>query len=216
MPFRTTPFVNDQYYHIYNRGTEKRHIFENRHDYHRFLQTINYYQIEGPKPKFSHFPSLLVSELDISKKIVEIVAFCLMPNHFHLLIKQTKENGITEFVGKLSNSYTKYYNAKYNRAGPLFQGEFKAVLVESNEQLLHLSRYIHLNPLISYLVKKLNQYEWSSYQEYIGDSFSNNCAKDVILSFYKQPKDYKQFVMDQISYAQELECIKHQLIDVED
>ncbi|MFH0937034.1 MAG: transposase [Candidatus Daviesbacteria bacterium] len=213
MPYRFIPFVDGQYYHIYNRGSEKRSIFEARRDYQRFLKTVKYYQIEGPKPKFSHFPNLTVNRLDETKKIIEIVAYCLMPNHFHFLIKQSREGGITEFIRKVSNSYAKYYNTKYSRVGPLLQGTFKAVLIETDEQLLHVSRYIHLNPISSFLVKELNQYKWSSYEEYTTKSSTNLCSKEEILGFFKNLKDYQQFILDQIDYAQKIEIIKHQLID---
>lgn len=216
MPSRFFPFCSGCFYHIYNRGSEKRAIFDSRRDYQRFLKTLKYYQIAGPKPKFSHFPSLLVKELDESKKIAEIIAYCLMPNHFHLLIKPLKDEGITELVSKLSNSYTKYYNTKYNRVGPLFQGEFKAVLIENDEQLLHVSRYIHLNPYVSHLVKTLDQYEWSSYPEYLGQSAKKICSKEDVLWQFKNPQSYQQFILDYTGYALELEFIKHQLMDGED
>ena len=135
-----------------------------------------------------------------------------MPNHFHLLIKQLKDRGITEFLSKLSNSYTKFYNTKYKRIGPLFQGQFKAVLIESDEQLIHVSRYIHLNPIASYLTKDLNSYEWSSYREYTSN-IPGLCNKEEIMGFFNSPQKYEQFCLDQISYAQDLERIKHQLID---
>ena len=176
MPSRVFPFVNGQYYHIYNRGSEKRIIFENRLDYHRFLASMVYYQLAGPKPKFSNTLKRK-SFKNSDQKIVDIICFCLMPNHFHFLLRQSQENGVTEFTSKLSNSYTKYFNTKHNRIGPLFQGEFKAVLVESDEQLLHLSRYIHLNPFVSYLTKNLNYYEWSSYEEYINNQ-PGICSKE--------------------------------------
>ncbi len=213
MPSRIIPFINNHFYHIYNRGSEKRPIFENQRDYQRFLKTLIYYQIEGPKPRFSKFPSLAITKLDENRKLVEILAYCLMPNHFHLLLKQVRDKGITEFLSNLSNSYTKYYNTKYNRVGHLFQSEFKAVIMESNEQLLHVSRYIHLNPLVSGLAKNLEQYKWSSYQEYINKNNKGFCAKEEILGHFKNPQNYQQFVLDQVAYAQELAMIKHQLID---
>lgn len=216
MPSRIFPFVNGQFYHIYNRGVEKRSIFEKQWDYSRLIKTIRYYQLLGPKPKLSKFLTGSIFKPDTNKKIVEIICYCLMPNHFHFLIKQLKDGGITEFISKLSNSYTKYYNVKYNRVGPLLQGEFKAVLIESDEQLIHVSRYIHLNPIASFLVKDLNDYRWSSYKEYIEDDKNGICSKEEILSFFKSPKDYEKFVLDQVAYAQELELIKHQLLDIED
>lgn len=215
MPIRIVPFFNDQIYHIYNRGVEKRRIYENRRTHLRFLETLKYYRLEGPKPKFSNSFENPLFQPDLNKKIVDIICYCLMPNHFHLLIKQLNEGGISEFIAKLTNSYTKFYNTKFNRIGPLFQGQFKAVLIESDEQLVHVSRYIHLNPVVSYLVKRPEQYEWSSYKEYLSQEPYGLCAKEDILSFFKSLKDYEDFILDQVSYALELEIIKHQLLDVE-
>ena len=213
MPYRIIPFVNDHFYHIYNRGVEKRTIFENRRDHDRFLKTLQYYQLAGPKPRFSKFLVNKAFKPQLAKKIVEIVSYCLMPNHFHLLIQQLKDGGITEFLSKLSNSYTKYYNTKHSRVGPLLQGEFKAVLIESEEQLIHVSRYIHLNPFVSFLVKDLKLYEWSSYTDYIGKTTVGICNKEAVLELFKSPQDYEKFVLDHADYAQRLEIIKHQLID---
>ena len=213
MPSRIIPFVNGHYYHIYNRGVEKKPIFTNKWDYTRLVKTIKYYQIEGPKPKLSQFLINQILKPDPSKKIVDIICYCLMPNHFHFLLRQTKDGGITEFVSKLSNSYTKYFNIKHERVGYLLQGEFKAVLVDSDEQLLHLSRYIHLNPLASFISKNLNDYPWSSYHEYTGKERDKICETDSILKFFKNKADYQKFVLDQADYAQALKLIKHQLIE---
>lgn len=215
MPYRIIPFVSGYFYHIFNRGTEKRSIFENNRDRSRFLRTIQYYQYQGPKPRFSKFLRSNLNKFNPNKKIVEIVSYCLMPNHFHLLIKQLKDGGISEFMSKFSNSYTKFFNTKYQRVGALLQGQFKAVLVENDEQLIHLTRYIHLNPLASFLVKELGQYQWSSYHEYINTTQNGICSKEEVSSFFKSPKKYEEFVLDQVDYAQKLELIKHQLIDNE-
>lgn len=221
MPSRIFPFVNEQYYHVYNRGSEKRSIFESRRDYQRFLKTVRYYQLEGPKSKLSKFFKYRAFKPDLNnrqsfstnEKIVDIICYCLMPNHFHFLLKQTKNRGITEFLSKISNSYTKYYNTKYSRIGPLLQGEFKAVLIEDDYQLIHVSRYIHLNPLASFLTKDLKLYEWSSYQEYVNNNQPQLCNKATVLSLFKSPSEYQQFILDQVDYAKQLEIIKHQLID---
>lgn len=214
MPRRNDPLINGEYYHIYNRGVNKMPIFQDLRDYKRFYKSITYYQIKGPKPSFSRFNPIL-HKLDLNNKIVEIIAYCFMPNHYHLLLRQIEENGITEFMGKIGNSYTKYTNIKRGRVGPIFQGEFKSVLIESNEQLLHLSRYIHLNPLVSGITDSLGKYVWSSYPEYLGLTGSNICAKGIILDQYKNSQDYNQFVLDQADYGVELERIKHQLLDLE-
>lgn len=215
MPSRVVPLVTDEYYHVFNRGVNKLPIFNNAADYKRFVRSIKYYQVEGPKPRLSLFTPT-ITKLDWNKKIVEIIAYCLMPNHFHLLIKQVKDGGVSEFLGKLSNSYTKYYNIKYRRVGPILQGEFKSVLVESNEQLLHLSRYIHLNPLVSGFTKDLNDYRWSSYPEYLGLLPVGFCLTGIILDQFKTLPDYKRFISNQADYGRELQTIKHQLLDIEE
>lgn len=212
MPSRVFPFVNGHYYHVYNRGSEKRQIFDTNWDYLRFLKTVKYYQLSEPKPRLSKFLINQNFKIDHLEKIIDIICYCLMPNHFHFLVRQVKEDGITKFTGQLSNSYTKYYNTKYRRVGPLLQGEFKAVLIESDEQLIHVSRYIHLNPLVSLLTKDLNLYRWSSYHEYV-NKLAGICDKDPILGFFKSPSEYNEFILDHAGYATELELIKHQLLD---
>lgn len=187
-------------------------IFNDKWNYRRFIKTFIYYQIQGPKPKFSIF-SPENHNLDTGKRIVEIICYCLMPNHFHFLLQQKVEGGITEFVSKLSNSYTKYFNTKNQRVGPLLQGEFKSVHIETNEQLLHLSRYIHLNPLVGFVTKTLDNYQWSSYPEYAGEIKDNFCLKEIILGQFKSKEDYIQFVQDQEDYGKKLEMIKHELLD---
>lgn len=213
MPYRIIPFVNGEYYHIYNRGLEKQLVFSGTRDYSRFLQTLFYYQIQNPKPRFSIYQVSKLFPVDPTKKIINIVGYCLMPNHFHLLIKQLQDGGISEFMRRSIHSFTKYRNIKYARQGSVFQGMFKAVLVESEEQLLHLSRYIHLNPLVSLLTKDLKLYPWSSYGSYIGLNNDKDAAKEDILKFFKTPKDYEKFVLDQADYGRTLELIKHTAID---
>jgi putative transposase len=136
-----------------------------------------------------------------------------MPNHFHLLVKQKANAGISTFTSKLTNSFTKYFNTKNDRVGPLFQGQFKAVLVESDEQLIHLSRYIHLNPLASNLVKNLDSYEWSSLPAYGGKAEGSFVSTKNILSYFSDEADYKKFVLNQAEYAKSLERLKHKTLE---
>lgn len=212
MPGRITPLISGEFYHLYNRGSEKKDIFQQLRDYKRFQQTFYYYQFLGPKPKFSNFTKSNLFKPVFDEKLVEIICFCLMPNHFHFLIKQLKNNGISIFMSQLSNSYTKYFNTKYNRIGPLLQGAFKAVHIETDEQLVHVSRYIHLNPIVSGLIKSLDDYPWSSYLEYIKlNPFF--CSPTEVLNFFSSKEKYKKFVEDQIDYGVKLELIKHHLID---
>lgn len=209
---RKVPLVTGEFYHVFNRGVAKMQIYNTAYDYTRFLKTMVYYSIEGPKPRFSVF-SPTTSTIDPSKKIIEIICYCLMPNHFHLLLKQLRDGGITEFMSKLSNSYTKYINVKNGRIGPLLQGDFKSVHIEADEQLLHVNRYIHLNPLVGYITENLDIYKWSSYPAYINFAKDEICSKDIILSNFKSIDSYKKFVLDQVDYAKKLESIKHLLLD---
>lgn len=213
MPYRTTPFINEGFYHIYNRGVEKRQIFMEDSDYQRFLRIIYYYQFSGPKPRFSTHKRFKNKDFSSNPKIVEIICYCLMSNHFHLLLKQLKDNGIQEFLSKITNSYTKYFNTKYKRVGPLVQGQFKAVPVETNEQLAHLSRYIHLNPFVAGITKDWGQFQYSSISEFIGNAMFPICVSEYITSLFPNQAKYKSFITDHQSYALELSKIQHLLID---
>lgn len=217
MPGRTIPLVNNQYYHIFNRGSDKRDIFLQARDYKRFQQTFYYYQFTGPKPRFSKFAKsdLKIFKPDKTNKLVETICYCLMPNHFHFLIKQLKDNSIPIFISNLCNSYTKYFNTKYSRIGPLLQGKYQSVLIETDEQLVHISRYIHLNPIVSKITTDLTSYLWSSYPEYITRQ-EKPCVIKEILDFFPSPKKYQEFVEAQIDYGTTLEIIKHRAIDFDD
>lgn len=135
-----------------------------------------------------------------------------MPNHYHFLVRQLREGGIQEFIAKISNSYTKYFNTKNKRVGPLFQGTFKAVSIENDEQLIHVSRYIHLNPVVANLVKKAELFPYSSFSHYLG---SNNLLINSapVMELFKDAEDYTRFIEDHQDYAMELERIKHLLLE---
>src|SRR3989344_593134 len=211
-------FGNGEYYHIFNRGVEKRPTFTNKHEFSRAIDTANFYKFGELQVKYSKFLNLskdkkieFLKKLDENNLQIGIVAFCLMGNHFHFLLKQLKDNGIVKFMAKFTNSYTKYFNTKRERVGPLFQGVFKAVHVGYDEQLLHLSRYIHLNPVLGFIAKveELESYPWSSYPEYLGKVSSNLVNKAEILTFFKVPSEYEKFVLDQADYAMKLKTIEH-------
>lgn len=217
--YRKTVLANNQIYHTYNRGVEKRTIFGNKREFERAINTIKYYYFTNSPLKFSKFlvqpkkeQEDILKSVQIKKnQLVEIIAYCLMPNHFHFLLKQLQDNGISRFISNFTNSYTKYFNTKHGRVGPLVQGIFKAVFVENDEQLVHLSRYIHLNPVSSFIIKaqELENYPWSSLREYLGLEKDGFCEKNYVLGYFKSVGKYKQFILDQISYARELEKIKH-------
>lgn len=217
MPGRATKLVNGEYYHIFNRGSDKRDLFLSNKDFQRLQQTFYYYQFKGPKIKLSKFlKSRTIPFQPLNdQKLVEIICYCLMPNHFHFLVRQLKDNGIAIFISQLSNSYTRYFNTKNNRVGPLLQGVFKSVHVESDEQLIHLSRYVHLNPVVSGISQKLDSYRWSSYHEYINQK-PGYCSTQDVLNLFPSTFAYVQFLNDQIDYARSLDLLKHHLFDHDD
>lgn len=222
---RNVILATNEIYHIFNRGVERRQIFTHKWEYQRALDTISYYRFLEPPIRYSKYIVLekkkriqLLDALLTSQLQVDILAFCLMPNHFHLLLKQTANSGISRFVFKFCDSYSKYFNVKHDRVGPLFQGPFKAVRVESEEQLIHLSRYIHLNPISSFLIKEpeLDSYPWSSLPEYLAPLKNTLSNPKLIGGLFKSPSKYRDFVHDQIDYAQKLEHIKHLAFDAEE
>ncbi|MFY9484079.1 MAG: transposase [Patescibacteria group bacterium] len=220
MPYRKTPLVEGQYYHIFNRGVNKQPIFLDSRDYARAIELIKFYQFANQTIKYSRFKNFALTQrekiwdnlLTTNDRLIGIVAFCLMPNHFHFLLKQLQNNGISRFVAHWQDSFSRYFNTKHERIGPLVQGQFKAVRVENDSQLLHLSRYIHLNPLDSYLVKDmgaLRQYPWSSLREYLGGTDQNICDKEIVLKQFKKPSDYERFVSDFSDYQKKIKTVDH-------
>lgn len=197
-----SPLATGSFYHIYNRGVEKRIIFESPRDYERFLKTLSYYR-NYPTPRklsvhlLSDSPPVS-SKID-QKELVRIICFCLMPNHFHLLLEQLEENGITEFMRRISDSYTRYFNTKNDRVGPLLQGTFKAKLIETDEYLLQLSKYIHRNPLsLPIWKKRLSEYAFSSYPGYLNSKrrfeFVGGEAITNFFNNYHKSMAYQSFV----------------------
>ncbi len=226
MPGRKTPLVTEHTYHIFNRGVASQPIFLNHSYYQRAIETFLYYQNQNLTSRYSYFirqsQDRRAEMLDLLRQqsdfLAEIIAYCLMPNHFHLILKQAQDNGISNFMSKFANSYTRYFNTKNNRIGPIFQGKFKAVLLETDNKLLHLSRYIHLNPFSAGIISNINdlaQYQFSSYPEYINKTTKQVCQKDVVLSYFKSRHSYKKFIADHSDHQRNLQIIKNQIIDFE-
>lgn len=220
---RKVPLVTNHIYHIFNRGVNKGDIFFSEKDYKHFLSAAKHYLTKNSKysyekPFISHnepgsLASLALPALQVGEPKIEILAYCLMPNHFHFLVKQAADKGIASYMQRFVNSYVHYVNIKYKRVGPLFQGRFKGVLIESDEQFLHVSRYIHLNPLASGLVSDLKNFPWSSYSSYIGNEEDGLSNPELVLKNFKTKGDYEKFVLDQIDYAKSLEDMKHHILD---
>lgn len=219
---RKIPLVTGQVYHIFSRSIANYKVLNDQADYLRMMQLLKYYQVETDQ-KFSDFVALkdvikdsfdsyLVKTIKDKEKLVQIIAYCLMPTHLHLILKQLEDKGISKYCGNILNSFSRYFNTKHKRKGPLWEEKFKNVLVGNDEQILHLTRYIHLNPVTAFLIKKPEEWPYSSYKEYLG--LSNGlklCNYEDILDL--KPSSYRRFVNDRISYQRELAKIKTLLLD---
>ena len=207
MSIRKTKLVEGEIYHIYNRGVDKRDIFMDDEDRFRFIHDLYEFNDQNPALNLNDYLvrskmiNLEVGLPDIQRKprklLVEILAFCLMGNHFHLLLRQVVENGITEFMRKMGTGYTNYFNKKNERNGSLFQGKFKSVHIEKDAHLMYLPIYIHFNPLdfefpewregkiknYKKAIEFLDLYRWSSYMDYTGQkNFPSLIKKDFLLT----------------------------------
>ena len=228
MPVKRPPLVNNEIYHIVTRGVEKRIIFQDESDYYRGIFSI--YEFNNEKPVLIRDRRRArVREKNgrdqtpaIRKTMVDILAFCLMPNHIHLLVRQLKDNGISKFMKKLGAGYAVYFNKKYNRVGHLFQGRFRAVLVRTTEQLQNTFVYIHVNPteLVETgwkekgikepekTIKFLENYKWSSYSDYIGrKNFPSLTNRDFIYQTIGEQNEIKHFIEDWIQYKGEVKTL---------
>ncbi len=201
--YKNPLLANSQFYHIYNRGVEKRNIFTNKWDYSRFLQTLNYYRKVPLPMKLSDFRrnKLRKEIVGDQKEMVKIYCYCLMPNHFHLLVQQLEDNGISKFLRKITDSYTRFFNTKHKRIGPLFQGSFRAKFIESDEYILQVSKYIHRNPFsLNNWRENIQTYPYSSYNWYLSNQKHDFCNADFISSYFSQTNprfNYQNFVEDQ-------------------
>ncbi len=210
MPPRKVILATGETYHIFNRSLRQIPIFTNKREFALFLMATRYYLQPNPPVKFSLYrqqPSKY--KIDLSKKLVKIIAYCLMSDHYHFILTQLEEQGIKKFIHRLATSYSHYFNIKYEQKGSVFESKFKAVRVKSEEQLIHLSRYIHLNPVTSYSVEDPAKYSYSSYKIYLNKETSDFVdASDALVDF-QTPKQYEKFVLNQKDYQRELRTIKH-------
>lgn len=223
MTSRKSPIVTNEIYHIYNRSVAQQPIFRNVRENNIFTELINYYRFSNTPLRFSYYSRLTENEriniLDsifrANKTRIEIYSFSLMTNHYHILARQTTENGISNFIRHVQDSYAKYLNKKMERSGALFQSPFKAVRIETDEQFIHVARYIHLNPLTSYVLrdtKELYTFPWNSWVDYVGYKPRAFVKTDVLLSFVGKNK-IEDFTFNQLDYQRQLESIKHLIIE---
>jgi len=215
---RKVQFVTEEYYHIFNRGTDKRNIFGDKYDYGRFLQSME--EFNTTEPIGSIFENSFrkrtqlgnpVSKLKVKegKPLVCFVAYCLNPNHYHFILRQTAHRGIEKFMHKLGLGYTKHFNRKNRRSGVLFQGPFKGVHIDSNEYLLYVSAYVSLNNRVHKLGNGVSK---SSWDEYINRR-DGICDKSIILGQFKNPSEYEEFSRDALKIMLERKEMEHLLIE---
>jgi len=196
-------YVEKGFYHVYNRGVNKLPIFLDEQDYRVFLFYMDLYLLPKEQPIERIKRNNNLTEDEKNKRIaklmflnnfygkVEILCYILMPNHFHFLLRQTSKNDMELFLKSLLTKYAQYFNKKYHRVGHLFQGRYKAIFINKEEYLLHLSRYIHLNAKeILKENQKLIDYQWSSYPDYIKGTGPEWLKKEYILSYFKNIRGY--------------------------
>jgi putative transposase len=183
---RKIKFVNDEYYHIFNRGIDKREIFLESKDYTRFIDYV-WSALKGEaKP-----PLKRLSLTDLAGSVA-LICHCLNPNHFHFVLRQIKDGGITKFMHFLSTSYTMFFNTKYQRSGSLFQGPFKAIHLNSNEYLLWLSAYVNLNAQIHGIIKNAKEFLWCSYPDYLDTRDNKLCESEIVLKQFQGAQAYQK------------------------
>jgi putative transposase len=204
-----TPLVSGEFYHIYNRGTDKRKIFYTKKDYERFIcglylaNTKRNIRLDNIQ-RNEQGSTLLnrVFEIERGETLVSIASYCLMPNHFHLLVRQNVDGGISRFIQKLTTAYTMYFNLKYKRNGALLQGKFKSKSVQDDTYLKYLMAYIHLNP---YTFAQPNTYIYSSYQDFIGKRRLQNKLLDTsaLPEYFPKPENFEEEMREWLHYRAE-------------
>jgi putative transposase len=175
MARREVVFLPGQYYHIYNRGVNHQEIFRSEENYRFLLGRVKKY--------------IVLNQM-------AMIAYCLMPNHYHFLLRQDGEVPISTLIQAVFNSYSKAFNVAFSRTGTLFEGPFRAIAVEKYEYLLHLCRYIHRNPMDAGLVKHPGEWKYSNYLEWIGKRAGTLIDMDFVNTNYPNPMEYEEFVMD--------------------
>ncbi|MCX6038134.1 MAG: transposase [Chloroflexi bacterium] len=183
MPYRITPFVEGQFYHIYNRGSGRQPIFFEEENYRYLLRLFKKYtRTTG----------------------ITVIAYCLMPNHYHFLVRQDGESPAGLLFQRVFNAYSKAVNKKYGRAGTLFQGRYRCILLDKTSHLFHLCRYIHANPVVAGLVATPEQWDFSNYREWISSRDGTLCDADFVRTNFGTASEYAEFVQDYIANRAEL------------
>jgi len=212
---RKIVFSEEEYYHVFNRGTEKRKIFLTNKDKNRFVRLL--FICNSKKPVvFRLVQGEPLVKIDRGETLVDIICYCLMDNHFHLLLKEKTEGGISLFMNKLCTAYSMYFNTKNERTGSLFEGNFKAFHADKDEYLKYLFSYIHLNPIklidpawkekkitnIKKAKEFLLSYKYSSYLDYLGFVREENLILNEKKSpeYFKDEKEFEKMTHEWLNY----------------
>lgn len=207
--------VAGEIYHIYNKSVDNISIFMNTPQALRFLYVSDHYNDIYQVKKFSQVSqeyeeyNTLTLLCPRDNRCGKYISYCVMPNHYHFLIKIYNSSYFSRFLSNVENIFTRFFNAKHDRKGPLWQSRFQAVRIKTNQQLLHVSRYIHLNPVVSNLVVKPEDWRFSSYRDIIYNKKVLRYLSEISI---QQPLTYKQFVEDRIDYQRRLKYIKRMII----
>lgn len=217
--------VTGEIYHVMSKSIAGYQIFNTAADYTYLLNALYYFTLQTPPNKFSYFlrKDVVVQQRGFAASVQElaeqegrsmqIIAYCLMPTHFHILVRQLSDQGISHALRRALNAYTRYFNIKHKRKGPLWMGRFKNVRIENDEQLLHVTRYLHINPVTAGLVAKPEEWPYSSYHEYLNPQSTAHLLTNHEGLLSISPQEYRLFCEDQISYQRELAIIKHQALE---
>lgn len=215
---RKVKFANNEYYHIFNRGVDKRSIFMEDADLKRFFQSMKEFSALEPIGSIyeNRFHKTFLEDSSSKKgRLVDFICYCLNPNHYHFILEQLVERGVEKFMQRLGIGYTMYFNKKNKRSGVLFQGKYKAIHVDSNEYLLHLSAYVNLNYKVHNFRKlgdRISKLRESSWNEYIEDK-NDFCKKDIILEQFENVQEYKKFAENSLKEIKERKEIKRFLLE---
>ena len=214
---KNSEFITKPFYHIYNKTIDHKNVFTDDLISTKFLQVFNYYKYTHADIKYSRFVELPLSMQNSYTKThfakqfqgIDLLAFCEMPNHYHLLVQELSEGYLSKFLSDFINSFTKYYNILNKRMGPLFVGSTKKTFIQNESQLLHTFRYIHLNPTSSSILSSysdLENYKKCSHFEYINKA--THCNTKKLLHLFSGKEDYKEFIYGRVTYQKQLEILK--------
>ena len=199
---RKTSFAEGEFYHVYNRGVDKRDIFSEQYDLSRFLQSMREFNTLEPIGSIYEKTLLKIKFGSSTPKLVDVICYCLNPNHFHLILEQVEKNGISELMKRLGGGYTKYFNYHYKRSGALFQGKFKSVRIRTNAHLLYLSAYVNRNYFIHGYGND-SDWRYSSFLDYTKRDKSEICEMSVVLDKFKNKREYQDFIQKNALHMKE-------------